>query len=55
MLLQDHLTSVKVTRSLNNIFNFKESEKSLTMDSILLLWVAYKGESLTGKDENKSE
>jgi hypothetical protein len=27
--------SVKETRSLNNIFNFKESEKSLTMDSLI--------------------
>jgi hypothetical protein len=32
-LFKTILTSVKKTISLNNLFNFKESEKNLTMDS----------------------
>jgi hypothetical protein len=33
-LFKTILMSVIKTRSLNNLFNFKESEKSLTMDSL---------------------
>jgi hypothetical protein len=34
MSIQNHLTSVIKTRSLGHFFIFKESEKSLTMDSV---------------------
>ena len=47
--------SVKGIRSIDSIFNFKESKKSLTMDSIMLLWVTYKEGSLVGNGQKKSE